>query len=75
MSYLIYNITNFQQEFERWTYEGSGWTINLIIQHQLVISEISAPCEGSSYFPLSKELANPINALINIQKEDDECFR
>lgn len=36
---------------ESLTYEGLGWTISLITQHQLVISEIT-PCEGSSYFIL-----------------------
>ena len=39
---------------ERWTYEGSGWTIDLILIQQLVISEI-APCEG-----LPKELRTPM---------------
>ena len=52
----------------------SSWTINSKIQHQLVILEI-APCEGSRYFPLPKELRNPMNGLINIQNEDNECFR
>ena len=35
--------------------EGPDWTINSIIQHQLVISE-TAPCEGGSDFPLPNEL-------------------
>ena len=59
---------------ERWTYEESSWTINSILQRQVVISEI-ALCEGSSYFPLPKKLRNPIKGLINIQSEDNECFR
>ena len=59
---------------ENWTYEVSGWTIYSIIQHQCVISEIS-PCEGSSYFPLPKEVRNPMIGLINIQNEKNECFR
>ena len=59
---------------ENGTYEGSGWTINLIIQHRLIISEI-APCEGSSYFPLAKQDKNPMKGLINIQLKDNECFR
>ena len=29
---------------KKWTYEGSDWTINSMIQQQFVISEI-APCE------------------------------
>ena len=45
MNYLIFNITS----FEKWTYEGSGWPINSIIQYQIVISEI-APCAESSFF-------------------------
>ena len=39
----------FLSRVKRWVYEGSGWTINSILQHQLAISEI-ALCEGSSYF-------------------------
>ena len=44
----------FSLRVDKWTYEGSGWTINLILQHQLVISEI-ASCGRSSYFPLAKK--------------------
>ena len=55
-------------------YEGSGLTIDSIIQHQIVILEI-VPCEESSYFLLPKELRNPMKGLINIKKKNDECFR
>ena len=54
--------------------EESGWNINSIIQHQLIISEI-ASCEGSSYFALPKELRNQMKGLINTQNKDNECFR
>ena len=54
---------------ERWKYVGSGWTIHSILQHQIVISEIT-PCEGSSYFTLHKELKNPMNGLNNFQKSN-----
>ena len=59
---------------ERCVYEGWGWTINLIIQHKLVISEI-APCEISFYFPLPKELRNQVKGFINNQNEGNQCFR
>ena len=62
----IYN-NQLSSKVERWTYEGSGWTVNSIIPHQLLISKI-APCEGSSYVSLTKELRNPIKGLINIQR-------
>lgn len=42
--------------------------VEYLIQHQHVISE-TTPCEKSSYFPLPKELKNP---LINIQSNDNE---
>ena len=56
---------------ERWMCEGPEWTIISIIQHQLIISEI-APYERSSYFPLPKELRNPMKGLVNVQNEDNE---
>ena len=57
----------FSSRIERWTYEGSGWILNLVIQHQLVISEIT-PCEGIFYFQLPKKLRKPKKGLINTQK-------
>ena len=59
---------------ERCTYEGSEWTIGFVIQHQLIISEI-ARYAGTFYFPLPKELKNPMKGLNNIQNEDNQCFR
>ena len=70
ISYLICSTPDFYQEFERWTYERSGWAIYSILQHQFVISEI-APWEGSSYFPLPKELRNPMKGLISIQNKNN----
>ena len=55
---------------ERWTYERSSWTINLIIQYHFIISE-NTPYEGSSYFPLPKELRNSVKGLVDIQIEDN----
>ena len=59
---------------ERGEHEGSGWTIHSSLQHLIAISEI-ASCKGSSYFLLPQELRNPMKILINIQNEDNECFR
>ena len=57
-----------------WKYEGSICTINSILQHQLLISEI-APCEGSSFFTLRKELRYLLKGLINLQNKYNVCFR
>ena len=59
---------------ESWEYEGSGWATRSILLHQLVVSEI-ALCERRSYFLLPNELRKPMKGLINIQNEDNECFR
>ena len=48
--------------------------MNLILHHQLYISEITA-CERSSEFAIPKDLINPIKGLIKIQNEDNECFK
>ena len=44
------------------------------MQHQIFTSEL-APCERISYFPLPKEHKNPMKGLINIQNENNECFK
>ena len=43
-------------------------------QHQLVILEIS-PSDRSFYSPLYKELRSPIKGLINVQNDDNKCFK
>ena len=65
---------NISTRIGNWTHEGSGWEFDLMVLHQLGISEI-APCEGSSYFSLPKELNSSMKGLINIQNKDNECFR
>ena len=59
---------------KNWTYEGSVWTFYSILQRQPVILEIT-PWEGSFNFLLPKELNNSMRGLINIQNDDNECFR
>ena len=63
---VISNITS--------SHQGSGWTINLIMQHHVVISEI-VPDEGNPYFSLPKVVGNSLKGVANIQKEKDKCFR
>ena len=56
------------------SHQGSGWTINLIMQHHVVISEI-VPDEGNPFFSLPKVVGNSLKGVANIQKEKDKCFR
>ena len=43
------------------------------LQHLFSIT--TSTCDGSSHFPLPKELRNLMEGLINIKNEDNECFR
>ena len=44
------------------------YNINLLFLKSLLV-------KGSSYFPLPQELKSLMKELINIQEEDNECFR
>ena len=57
-----------------WLSEGSGWTIDRVLNHYLNISRYE-PLNGSSYIELPKELQNSKKGLINIKNNDNECFR
>ena len=64
-------ITDIQKSFG----EGSGWIIDLFIDHTISISNYK-PLAGSSYIKLTKELDYPRKGLINIQNIDDnESFK
>ena len=56
----------------QWISEGSGWTIQLIENHYINIVNYS-PLKGTSYIKSPQELKN--RGLINLQNEDNECFR
>ena len=56
----------------QWVSEGSGWTIQSIENHYINIVNYS-PLKGSSYIKSPQELKN--RGLINLQNEDNECFR
>ena len=81
---LILNNTNIQSSLQiskqhilniisQWVSEGSGWTVESIESHHLNIANYS-PLKGSSYIELPPEIKKS-KGLINIKKEDNECFR
>ena len=64
-------ITNIQKSLGK----GSGWIIDLVIDHTVSISKYN-PLAGNSYIKLPKELDHPRKGFINIQNIDDnECFK
>ena len=58
----------------KWISKGSGWVIERIINFYLNIVSYK-PLKGRSYFPLPEELRNSLKGLINLQNDDNECFR
>ena len=58
----------------RWISKGSGWVIERILNFYLnIVSYV--PLKGRSYLPLPEELRNSRKGLINLQNDDNECFR
>lgn len=57
-----------------WLSKGSDWTIFSFCEHY-INTVIYDPLKASSYIKLPKELRNSAEGLINLQNEDNECFR
>ena len=66
--------TTIIKNIQRSSGKGSGWIIDLVIDHTISISKYN-PFAGNSYIKLPKELDHPRKGLINIQNIDDkDCF-
>lgn len=57
-----------------WLSEGSGWTIDSILDHCINIV-VYDPLKGHSYIPLPQELKHPRKGLVNLKNDDNKCFR
>ena len=58
----------------KWISKGSGWVIERILNLYLnIVSYV--PLKGRSYFSLPSELRHHRKGLINLQNDDNECFR
>ena len=53
---------------------GSGWSLLEVISMDLRVHKHGYGDRGSSYIPLPKSLASTLSC-INVQNEDNECFR
>ena len=58
---------------ENWISHGSGWIVEEIISQCLNLSSY-LPLSGSTYIKLPAELNHPMNGLINITNNDNQCF-
>ena len=60
-------------KLSKYDVNGSGWVFDIILSHNLHVSEYD-PTKGSSYLELPKKLKNPMKGLINIKNNDEKCF-
>ena len=63
---------NIESRINKFTFEGSAWVVDKILEHNLIISKYD-PLRGSNYIPLPDKYSNR-KACINIQNKDDKCF-
>ena len=56
---------------EKWTQNGSGWTVDYISTLWLDIAKYQ-PLRGSSYIPLPKAVKNK-KAVVNVKNKGDRC--
>ena len=61
------------QAFAKFSKNGSGWFVVSVEKIQIDKSAYD-PVKGSSHIPLPKKIADK-KALINMQNEDDMCFK
>lgn len=58
----------------RWMNEGRGYIIDSVNEHYINVVTYD-PLRGNSYIPLPPELQHSRKGFINMENEDDECFR
>ena len=58
---------------EKWTQNGSGWTVDYISTLWLDIARYQ-PLRGGSYIPLPAVVENK-KAVVNVKNNDDHCLR
>ena len=59
--------------FDEWIKNGSGWMVKSIETFELDICRYK-PSKGSSYIELPGWIKKK-RAVVNVQNEDDECFK
>ena len=66
--------TEIQKRIEKWTREGSGWTVTKVLNVHLYFAKYT-PLKVSSYIELPKYLQTK-KAIVNVKnRHDDECLK
>ena len=64
--------SDIEVRIDRFTMEGSGWSVIELLNHDLHVNKYD-PLAARSYIKLPAEIQNRL-ATINIQNTDDKCF-
>ena len=65
--------TDIEKRIEKWTREGSGWTVTKVLNVYLDFAKYT-PLKGSSYLDLPDKLKSK-KAIINVKNNDNECLK
>ena len=72
--FLDVNVEQIMEDIHKWISDGSAWLIKSINGHYINIIQYE-PLAGSSYIELPTELQHSKKGIINLQNEDNQCFR
>ena len=65
--------TDIEKRIEKWTREGSGWTVTKVLNVYLDFAKYT-PLKGSSYLDLPDKLKSK-KAIVNVKNQDNECLK
>ena len=65
--------SDIEKRIEKWTREGSGWTITRVLNVYLDVAKYT-PLKGSSYVDLPTYLRKK-KAIINVKNNDQQCLK
>ena len=65
--------SDIQNRVEKWTREGSGWTITKVLNVYLDVAKYT-PLKGSSYVNLPTYLRKK-KAIVNVKNNDQQCLK
>ena len=65
--------TDIEKRIEKWTREGSGWTVTKVLNVYLDFAKYT-PLKGSSYLDLPDKLKSK-KAIINVKNKDQQCLK
>jgi len=72
--YIAMYVDTAQKKFDSILLQGSGWSLDNVAFHIAKIYK-NKNLRGAKYIPTPEPINNKRNGLVNIQNDDNECFR